>query len=168
MTMSRRAQRMEKQHKRRKAMPGLNMVALMDIFTILVFFLLVNSSGVQPQGTKINLPKSTVEKVPQDTLVITVSNEDIVVQGRKVADVRDVMGKDNLLIAGLQQELSYLAKKKRVLADGSSAERPVTIMGDREIPYKLLRRIMLTCTQTGYTQVSLAVTRTKGGKGAAS
>lgn len=165
---SRRARRMEKQHKRRKGMASLNMVSLMDIFTILVFFLLVNSAVIQPEGTKVVLPKSTVEKTPQDTLVITVSNEDIVVQGRKVASVAEVMATDDVIIPGLRQELDYQAKRKRVLRDANSDQRPVTIMGDREIPYKLLKRIMLTCTQTGYSQVSLAVTRTKGDKGAAS
>lgn len=168
MTMSRRAKRMEKQHKRRKALSGLNMVALMDIFTILVFFLLVNQTGIQPQGAKLTLPKSTVEKVPADTLVITVNNQDIVVQGRKVAEVDKVMATDEIIIPGLQQELAYLAKKTRVLDNTPKEERPITIMGDREIPYKLLKRIMLTCTQTGYSMVSLAVTRTKGSKGAAS
>lgn len=167
MNMSRRAKRMEKQHKRRKAVAALNMVSLMDIFTILVFFLLVNSTGLQPQGAKITLPKSTAEKMPKDTLVITVSAQDIVVQGRKVAEVDKVLASNDILIPGLQQELTYLAAKKRVLADGPKEERPVTIMGDREIPYKLLKRIMLTCSQTGYSEVSLAVTRTKD-KGAAS
>ena len=168
MAESRRAKRMEKQHRRRKIGAGMNMVALMDIFTILVFFLLVNQSGIQPQGAKINLPKSTIEKVPGDTLVITVSNQDIIVQGRKVAEVGQVLATDDLVIPGLQQELTYLSKKERVLDSKPKEERPVTIMGDREIPYKLLKRIMLTCTQTGYSQVSLAVTRTKGGQGAAS
>lgn len=168
MNASRRAKRMEKQHKRRKGMAALNMVSLMDIFTILVFFLLVNSSGIQPQGAKISLPKSTVEQVPKDTLIITVNNEDIIVQGRRVASVAEVMAGEEIVIPGLHQELDYLAKRKRVLDAPGGEERPVTIMGDREIPYKLLKRIMLTCTQTGYSQVSLAVTRTKGDKGAAS
>lgn len=164
---SRRAKRMERRH-RRKGTAALNMVSLMDIFTILVFFLLVNASGIQPQGAKISLPKSTAEKAPADTLIITVSSEDIIVQGRKVASVAEVLAGEEIVIPGLQAELDYQAKRKRVLNEPGSTERPVTIMGDREIPYKLLKRIMLTCTQTGYSQVSLAVTRTRGDKGAAS
>lgn len=168
MEMSRRAKRMEKHHRRRKNTPALNIVALMDIFTILVFFLLVNQSGLQPQGAKITLPKSTVEKVPKDTLIVTVNNEEIFVQGRKVANVIEAMGGEGLLIPGLQQELMYQSGKSRATAAGEPREaKPVTIMGDREIPYKLLKKIMLTCSQTGFSEVSLAVTRTAG-KGAAS
>jgi biopolymer transport protein TolR len=156
MMMSRRAKRMDKQHKRRKGLPSLNLVALMDIFTILVFFLLVNASGVQPQGTRVTLPESTAEKVPAETIIITVSNEDIVVQGRRIADVRTVMAVDSPIIEALRAELDYHARRSRA---GVTEERPVTIMGDKEIPYRLLKRIMLTCTQTGYSQVSLAVNR---------
>ena len=168
MEMSRRAKRMEKHHSRRKNVPSLNIVALMDIFTILVFFLLVNQSGLQPAGTKITLPKSTVEKVPKDTLLLTVNNEEIFVQGRKVADVAEAMGNDDLLIPGLQQELRYQAGKTLLVGSETKEAKPVTIMGDREIPYKLLKKIMLTCSQTGFSEVSLAVTRTAGGKGAGS
>lgn len=165
MQMSRRARRMEKQHKRRKAIPGLNMVSLMDIFTILVFFLLVNQAGIQPQGAKVTLPRSTAEKAPKETLVVTVSNQEIFVQGRKVADVEPTMASQELLIPGLQQELRYQADKRRLIEQGAKDARPVTIMGDREIPYRLLKKIMLTCSQMGFSEVSLAATRTnvKGG-----
>ncbi len=169
MKMSRRAKRMEKQHKRRKGGASLNLVALMDIFTILVFFLLVNTTGIQPQGTKVVLPESIADKVPAETIIITVSNEAIVVQGRRIADVQSVMATEGVVIEALRQELSHHARRSRLLlagaADSAEEERPVTIMGDKEIPYKLLKRIMLTCTQTGFSQVSLAVTRAakKGG-----
>lgn len=163
MKMSRRALRMDKQHRRKKNLPELNLVALMDIFTILVFFLLVNVSGIQPQGAAIVLPESAAEKLPKETLIITVSNKDIILQGRRVADVEMVMASEERVIPGLQEELNYHANKKRVFdtasGDGAKDERPVTIMGDKEIPYMLLKRIMMTCAKTGFTQVSLAVTR---------
>ena len=37
------------------------------------------------------------------------------------------------------------------------ASREVTIMGDRELPYSLLKRVMATCTSADYGQISLAV-----------
>jgi biopolymer transport protein ExbD len=163
MEMSRRAKRMEKHHKRRKGTATLNMVSLMDIFTILVFFLLVNQQGLQAQGGgKIVLPKSTAEKFPKDTLVVSVSAQDVFVQGRKVADVAQVMASKDILIPGLQQELKYQSGKQSVLGETKKQEKPVTIMGDQEIPYALLKKIMLTCSQSGYSEVSLAVTRSKG------
>jgi len=33
----------------------------------------------------------------------------------------------------------------------------VTIMGDKDIPYKLLRKIMVSCAQAGFSDVSFAV-----------
>lgn len=161
---SRRAKRMEKHHKRRAGKASLNIVALMDIFTILVFFLLVNQSGLQTQ-TNISLPKSTVEKFPKETLIVTVSNDEIFVEGRKVADAKASLASPDLLISGLQEELKYQSGKKSVLGTAQTDSRPITIMGDREIPYALLKKIMMTCSLTGYSEVSLAVTRSAGGKG---
>ena len=81
MKMSRRARRMERHHQRRKD-SGLNLVSLMDIFTILVFFLLVSSSSVQqlPSSKDIRLPTSVAKKAPKETLVIAVTQKDILVQ----------------------------------------------------------------------------------------
>ena len=60
MVKSARAKRMEKHHKRHGKNVGLNLVSLMDIFTILVFFLLVNSSDVEtlPNAKDLQLPES--------------------------------------------------------------------------------------------------------------
>ncbi len=93
MKTSRRARRMQRHHKRKKGTVAFNMVSLMDIFTILVFFLLVSSSDVEElQNNKsIRLPESTAEKKPKDTLVVMVNNEDIIIQGQKVAAVNDVI-----------------------------------------------------------------------------
>ena len=92
MKASRRAKRMTRHHARTKRTASLNMVSLMDIFTILVFFLLVSSSSVQdlPNTKQIKLPESVSDQLPKETVVIVVGNEDIVVQGRKVASVVDV------------------------------------------------------------------------------
>ena len=56
-----RAARMERHHKRHKGGAGINLVSMMDIFTILVFFLLVNSSEVEvlPNAKEFVLPDST-------------------------------------------------------------------------------------------------------------
>ena len=91
MLASRRAQRMERRHERTRKFVGLSMVSLMDIFTILVFFLLVNSSDgeVLPTAKSVRLPESVAEKSPKPTLVVTVNDQDILVQGRKVASVDD-------------------------------------------------------------------------------
>jgi biopolymer transport protein TolR len=159
MKMSRRAQRMQRHHRRTRSEAGLNLVSLMDIFTILVFFLLVHSSDVEslPTEKSIRLPESVAEKSPKQTVVVSVNNEDILVQGHKVALVADALNSEGLVIAGLKGELDIEASRRVITTEAASQPRALTIMGDKEIPYWLLKKIMATCMQAGYENISLAV-----------
>jgi biopolymer transport protein TolR len=159
MKMSRRAMRMERSHKRHKAVVALNLVSLMDIFTILVFFLLVNSSEVDvlPNSKTIQLPESIAEERPRENVIVMITEHEILVRGDKVADVDQVLGDDaNNGIPALQQALEAIAAR-RLRVDQEEAGPEVTIMGEKEIPYRLLKKVMLACTQAQYGQVSFAV-----------
>ncbi len=164
MKMSRRAKRMERHHKRTKGKVGINLVSLMDIFTILVFFLLVNSSDVDvlPNTKSIQLPESIAEQKPKETLFIIVSEESLLVQGRPVVDVPAALASQENIIEELKTELEYQASRSVLPAD-EEARREVTILGDKEIPYRLLKKIMITCNSVNYANISLAVTRKKTG-----
>ena len=160
MVKSARAKRMEKHHSRNKGSGALNLVSLMDIFTILVFFLLVNSSDVQtlPNAKDMKLPESIAEKKPQENVVVLIGKTDILVQGTPVAKIADVMATKGNDIPELREAL--LSQNDRVLrraAKDDVAGREVTIMGDKEIPYRLLKKVMATCTASDYGQISLAV-----------
>ena len=161
MQKSRRAQRMDQRHKRsKKASVALNLVSLMDIFTILVFFLLVNSSDVEvlPNTKDIQLPESIAEEKAKETVVIVISDVDIIVQGTPVAKVAEVLARTGNDIPQLRQAL--LSQNDRVLrkeAQDDIAGREVTIMADKDIPYRLLKKVMATCTESEYGQISLAV-----------
>ncbi len=159
MNQSRRARRMERHHARRKQ-PALNLVSLMDIFTILVFFLLVSSSNVHqlPKKKDINLPTSIATKAPKETLIIAVTRHSILVQGRQVAIIADVMREATPIIGELQKELSFQASKTRIIktSEGKTKGKSVTIMGDESIPYELLRKILATCREANYTQIAFA------------
>ena len=160
MHKSKRAERMDKRHKRHKAAGSLNLVSLMDIFTILVFFLLVNSSDVEvlPNAKDIQLPESIAEEKARETVVILIGEVDIIVQGTPIVKVADVMRRRGNDIPELRQAL--LSQNDRVLrkeAQRDIAGREVTIMGDRDIPYRLLRKVMATCMDAEYGQISLAV-----------
>jgi biopolymer transport protein ExbD len=132
----------------------------MDIFTILVFFLLVNSSDVQtlPNAKDMKLPESIAEKKPQENVVVLIGKTDILVQGTPVAKIAEVMATKGNDIPELREAL--LSQNDRVLrraAKDDVAGREVTIMGDKEIPYRLLKKVMATCTASDYGQISLAV-----------
>ena len=160
MVKSGRAKRMNKHHKRNKQTVGLNLVSLMDIFTILVFFLLVNSSDVEtlPNTKDLQLPESIAEEKAKETVVILIGEVDIIVQGTPVVKVVDVMATKGNDIPELREAL--LSQNDRVLRREASDEiagREVTIMGDKDIPYRLLKKVMATCTESDYGQISLAV-----------
>lgn len=162
MRQSMRARRMVRHHKRGKHQSKLNLVSLMDIFTILVFFLLVNSSEVEVLQTSksIKLPESVAEKKPENTLMVLVSAENIIISGRSVASVSSVLKSDDEEIAALKKELQYLASRNPFATQAErDAGRDITIMGDAEIPYTLLKKIMTTSAQSGYSNISLAVTQ---------
>ncbi|MGB5332953.1 MAG: biopolymer transporter ExbD [Woeseiaceae bacterium] len=160
MVKSARAKRMEKHHKRHGGAGALNLVSLMDIFTILVFFLLVNSSDVEtlPNAKDLQLPESIAEEKAKETVVILIGETDIIVQGTPVAKVADVMATKGNDIPALRKAL--LSQNDRVLRRAAQAEvagREVTIMGDKDIPYRLLKKVMATCTESDYGRISLAV-----------
>jgi biopolymer transport protein ExbD len=160
MVKSARAKRMEKHHKRNKGAGALNLVSLMDIFTILVFFLLVNSSDVEtlPNTKDIQLPESIAEDKAKESVVIMIGEEDILVQGEAVAKVANVMATTGNDIPALREALK--SQNDRVLrraAQDDIGGREVTIMGDKDIPYRLLKKVMATCTESDYGKISLAV-----------
>lgn len=112
MKMSRRAKRMHRNHKRNANKNGLNLTALMDIFTILVFFLMVNQSEVEVQNTdSVELPVSVADSKPEEQLSVLVTKDDILVQGRPIASVVEVKASGDELIAALQKELEYHASR---------------------------------------------------------
>lgn len=165
MKMSKRARRMERHHERHKG-AGLNLVSLMDIFTILVFFLLVSSSTVQqlPSSKDIKLPTSIAQKAPTETLVIAVTEKDILVQGRKIAQTAQVLSSNDELISVLTEELNFQSQKAMFSTPDRTKGHAVTIMGDEKLPYELLRKILATCRQANYTRIAFAATQKAKGK----
>ena len=138
-----------------RRMATLNVVSLMDIFTILVFFLLVNttSSEVLPSPKNIVLPDAVSEKLPLRNLVIAVDERVIRLQGKPIVTVKDALKGNKNSIEPLYRALRVASVEVKNLVD----KRGVTIMGDQEIPYELLKKIMLTCAGAQYTNISFAV-----------
>lgn len=159
MNKSHRAKRMERYIARNRK-SSLNLISLMDIFTILVFFLLVSSTSVQqlPSKKDISLPTSIAKKVPEETLTLSVTSSKILVQGRQVALVESSLQSPDLIIKGLEKELEFQYSKLPEITrpDGSIQGKAITILGDENIPYELLKKILATCQQANYTQIAFA------------
>ena len=160
MNQSRRMKRMQRHHKRGEDKnTSLNMVSLMDIFTILVFFLLVSAANTEvlPTPKNINLPDSTADKIPKENIIIMVTKEDILVQGIPVAKLSSINEKSATVINSLLHSLQKQSTAKPGKSKNSKTNPGVTIMGDKSIPYHLLKKIMLTCATANLTNISLAV-----------
>lgn len=157
MKNSRRMKRMSRNH---GGVPKMNLTSLMDVFTILVFFLLVNSASTEVLQTpkQIKLPSSAVEDKPRETVVIFVSPETITVQGEVVVRVADVLEGTGQNIEAVGARLAEVNENVIGLSTRAVAEsREVTILVDKSIPFRVVKKVMSTCTSQGFERISLAV-----------
>ena len=157
MKSSRRIKRMSRNRVR---VTKMNLTSLMDVFTILVFFLLVNSANTEVLETpkQITLPDSVVEQKPRETVVIFVSPDQVTVQGEVVVRVEDILTTNQQNIAAIGERLAELSKNVIGLRTRQVAEsQEVTILADRTVPFTVVKKVMSTCTSQGYGQISLAV-----------
>lgn len=140
----------------------LSLVALMDIFTILVFFLLLNSGDSQniEQARFVTLPDSSSGKAPHADLMVVVGDDQLFVGEEPIAQVSVILADPEELIEPLQLAL---AEHKSKMGDLTGYEKEhglsLTIMGHRDVPYTLVRSVMQTCREQGFRNISLAVNR---------
>jgi len=144
----------------KKKITGLNLTALMDVFTILVFFLLFHSAGgdVMEAPKEIKLPDSVVETKPRETVVIKVSPEVVLVQGEAVINTPELLQGNNAMVKEITERLKHLERNIIGISTKTITEsKEITLMADKTIPFKVLKKIMSTCTASGYGRISLAV-----------
>lgn len=170
MKQSFRAKRMVKQNKRLAQASKLNLVALMDIFTILVFFLMVNQSEVKvlQSDTQLALPHSVAEQLPAETAVLTVHPDRVSLQGKHIWQ-GDLTADAAVWAPALERELAAqleaLAVQSGPLPEPmKETGRSITVLGDAAVPYALLKRLLAVCASTEYRNVSLAVELQAGEK----
>ena len=153
----------------RKARGGslvdMNLVSLIDVFTILIFFLLSSAGGVEtlvsPRAVK--LPQARVDQPPKDSVVLVVSGDEVLLEGRRVAQVSQLLADDAPTIPALQAELERLAAQRlAVRAENRSAPQVLTLMADKDLPYRLLRKLMGSCAAAGFGDLQLAVRQKEG------
>jgi biopolymer transport protein ExbD len=151
--------RMRRMSRNKIGIPKISLTSLMDVFTILVFFLLVNSgqSEILDTPKEIQLPESAVESRPKETVVVYISPEAVLVQGDPVITMEDLMSTQGAIepisarLAALKNTI--IGRSTQVVA----ASQEVTLLADKSIPFDVIRRVLSTCTGQGYTNISLAV-----------
>ncbi len=149
-----------------KKVAGLNLVSLMDIFTILVFFLLMNSGDSQEieKASFISLPDSQASSSFQNDLLIFVGENSISINDEEIVSldlVKKVKGKT---VDELSKVLKVYALEQGALTEFEKSNgRSVTIMGDQEVPYLILKSVMATCSQENFRDIALAVNQVMNG-----
>ncbi len=144
----------------KKKIQALNLTSLMDVFTILVFFLLFHSSGGEAVEApkQIKLPDSVVETKPRETVVIMVTPEMVIVQGKAVISTVELLEAKGETVVEITEGLKLLERNIIGISTKTVVgSREVTILADKTIPFSALKKIMSTCTGSGYGRISLAV-----------
>jgi biopolymer transport protein TolR len=160
MNSSRRAKRMARHHRGAHSEEGLILTSVIDIFTILVFFLLfqMGEESVLQTPAEIKLPESISDQKPDNALVVMISGEDVLVQGQSVMKAAAAEASESDSLAPLLAELAAQRQNRLLGVSEAEAEKhPAIIMGDKKIPYRLLKKVMYTLAEARYTDISLAV-----------
>lgn len=157
MKNTRRLKRMARAKKNQGG--GLNLTSLMDVFTILVLYLLVNQSAtevVEPPKD-IKLPDSVVEAKPRPTVMMMVSDTVVLLQGEPVLVMADLLA-GTADVTPMREALARIKEHTIGLnTEAVAKSNEVTIMANRTVPFKVLKALMTVCTSAGYTKISLAV-----------
>jgi biopolymer transport protein ExbD len=139
------------------------LTSLIDVMTCLLIYLLQSFSaeGEIVTTTKdLLLPESSAQKRPQLNTVITVNNSYILAEDVAVATVDEVLANQDLVIPALSDWLEKRRTETEQIAKNSTKltfKGDVTIRGDKRIHFRLLKKIMYTCGQQGFSNFSLAV-----------
>ncbi len=153
MSETRRMRRMGRNNRRGEGL-GLNLIPMMDILTVLVLFLLFHSFNGELPEQRIELPDSIVETRPRETLAIVVSPEAVMVQGTPVVNTSELYGDRIGTVVQIKERLEEL---EREIGTAAPESKEITLLADKTIPFKVLKKIMSTCTASGYGRISLAV-----------
>lgn len=159
MKSSRRIARMSRN---RVKVQKVNLTSLMDVFTILLFFLMFHSgsSELVQEPKNVSLPRSVVESKPRDSVVIVIGRDDVMVQGEVVARVADIEARPGQDIAPISERLAAITRNVIGVSTQAVAEsQEVTVLADKSVPFNVIKTVMSTCTAQGYSRISLAVTQ---------
>ena len=140
--------------------PKVNLTAIMDIYTTLVFFLLITQQGTEilESPEHVTLPASIAEEKPRVTVIVAISPTDVTVQGESVVTPSAILLSPTPRIEPIAARLAELQGNAIGRTTQAVLERrEITILADRSVPFSVIKRVMSTCTSEGYAHISLAV-----------
>jgi biopolymer transport protein ExbD len=152
--------RIKRHRQRRHGANHFALIPFIDMMTILVVFLLAHTAEVDilPNTKNISIPQSLSDRKPSAAVVVMITKESVYVDGQVIGSLSAVAAEQGPFFPPLKAAL--LAQNERSLNTAQKTDiskREVTIMGDKSIPYSVLKKIMLTCSEAEYGKVSFAV-----------
>ena len=161
-------------HGKKSTFADLLITPLVDMFVIIVLFLIANFSAtgeVLMMTKDIELPEAVNVKEVEMHPVVMVSNEQVSISGTIVGRVEDLVKDEYLNIPALEEKLRDMKKQYEDLHSmAGSAEGgfkgDVNIQANKEVEFKIIKRVMFSCATAGYNNINFAVL-TKGGDGRA-
>jgi biopolymer transport protein ExbD len=160
----------------------LNIVAMLDIMTIILVFLLKSlgeSSTSVPQSKDLTLPNSIIKTEPsQEGIVVTVSKSQILVGNDKILSLpgRESLvqsgvdashkrsGPNDLYIVPLGNALQAARKTDKLVRQAKGQDPSASeaiIIADKTTPYRLLVEVLFTLGQSEFGKYHLMVIQAK-------
>ena len=162
-------------HTRKKPVnTSLNITSMMDMFTIILLFLLKSFSAdgsMLTNADNLQLPNSISKKRPQDvTLQLAVTRDSIMIDNEPVEStikIRDMeQSKFDVDTASLldMQLKKHMRAEEEMVAKGllTNVEGKITVQVDKNIPFDVLYKIMRLCGRQGYVNMKFAVMMREG------
>ncbi len=139
------------------------LTSLVDVMTVLLIYMIQSFSGegeIITSTKDLQLPYSSAKKKPELTVTISITNKDILIENERVASVDAVLATDDMIIPSLSVWLADRRTKTEKIEKYSTKTKfkgDITILGDKRIRFRLLKKIMYTCGQEGFNNFKLAV-----------
>lgn len=157
--------------KKHNGVADLLLTPLIDMFVILVVFLIMNFSAngeLVNISKDITLPKAKTTSMLERAPVIQISPNTVAIEGFKVADTEELGRDADLRVPGLTEKLQEMRKVDEMMHPGMPFKGQIIINAHKEIDFKIIRKVMMASAEAGYTAINYAVNQAaKGAEGEA-
>jgi biopolymer transport protein ExbD len=151
-------------HGKKSTYADLLITPLVDMFVIIVLFLIANFSAtgeVLMMTKDIQLPEAVNVKEMEMHPVVMVSNDQVSISGTIVGRVEDLVKDEYLNIPALEEKLRDMKKQFEDLHSMAGGEDgfkgDVNIQANKEVEFKIIKRVMFSCATAGYNNINFAV-----------
>ncbi len=151
----------------------LNLTPMVDMFTIITIYLIMNFSAngqILFMTKDIQLPMITSTMKLERAPVIAISEASISIDGSKVMDTSDLLDTDTLNVPALQERLQErrqnIEQTNAIFGQGEQFHGVIDIQADQKIKFQILKKVMFSCSSTGFSNINFAGVQHSGGSSA--